>query len=632
MKGSIYQSLRSDSDNIRLLKVQPSQSRDAIVEIEIVYASLGDKPEYESLSYAWGDPTITKKVRVIGRTDNGSGPLVATDVPVTVNLESALKHLRYPDKVRTIWCDALCINQSDKAEKNHQIHHMAQIYRTASQVCIWLGPTADESDAAMELVRYYWRDPPPNEEELLNNTKWTKAWKALAYMITSREYFKRRWVIQELVVSRASTVYCGTQSGTWKGLYTASRALKRIYRQCRIRREESQLQLLKHSVKSYLPGAAPDFSFVVNDRNLKGDISSAFSRLENLNKISDITRGGNFIPLQKLLLAVSPSKVTNLRDTVYALLSIAEETQHESRKLSIDYFQDTQTTFEDTVEFLAKANKSLDIITSSTGIGIGTCQHVPSWVPTFESGCFRCEPINVLPLRINYNNSKPTYSASAATEPVVSFDRQLHRMTAKGILLDVVQESLKLVPCSDIISVPPEWKKRALAQSTLCVDGGNSNTATFEFNYKKRVEIFWRTLVSDRQWTSRKLSRPSPEWNDIGQKWCEDGMPRHPTFCFKPKVVEDNFHYSLFRSIRVRRLVVTNQRRLGLASIGAQKGDLVVILLGCSVPIILRRAKNPKYEGCYHYAGEAFIYGIMDGEVIKSQKAGDHELQDFTIV
>jgi hypothetical protein len=63
-------------------------------------------------------------------------PIKDQSVPVTKNLYSALRHLRLHDKVRVLWIDALCINQSDLAERSHQIPYMGSIFsviRTARQ-------------------------------------------------------------------------------------------------------------------------------------------------------------------------------------------------------------------------------------------------------------------------------------------------------------------------------------------------------------------------------------------------------------------------------------------------------------------------------------------------------------------
>jgi hypothetical protein len=58
------------------------------------------------------------------------------------------------------------------------------------------------------------------------------------------------------------------------------------------------------------------------------------------------------------------------------------------------------------------------------------------------------------------------------------------------------------------------------------------------------------------------------------------------------------------------RLSVTQKGYLGWTVERASAGDSIAILLGCSVPVVLR----PGPEGGWYVVGDAIIYGIMDGE------------------
>jgi hypothetical protein len=62
-----------------------------------------------------------------------------TTLRLTVNLHDALQALRYEDTIRTLWADAIAINQSDVKEKGHQVALMGPIYRDAQRVVVWLG-------------------------------------------------------------------------------------------------------------------------------------------------------------------------------------------------------------------------------------------------------------------------------------------------------------------------------------------------------------------------------------------------------------------------------------------------------------------------------------------------------------
>ena len=79
-----------------------------------------------------------------------------------------------------------------------------------------------------------------------------------------------------------------------------------------------------------------------------------------------------------------------------------------------------------------------------------------------------------------------------------------------------------------------------------------------------------------------------------------------------------------------RRLVVASDNRMGLVPSNAEIGDLVCVLLGCNVPVILRRMDDSKEE--YLFIGEAYFQGIMDGEALEQVDAGKLSLREFVLV
>jgi hypothetical protein len=51
------------------------------------------------------------------------------------------------------WIDAICINQSDVAERNQEVRRMDTIYNSASMAVGWLGPSDEDTSRAMTLAR-----------------------------------------------------------------------------------------------------------------------------------------------------------------------------------------------------------------------------------------------------------------------------------------------------------------------------------------------------------------------------------------------------------------------------------------------------------------------------------------------
>ncbi|KAF4624621.1 hypothetical protein G7Y89_g13548 [Cudoniella acicularis] len=112
---SIYWTLDPSRSEIRLLKLEPGV-RDADLHCSLVHKFLEGKPPYEALSYTWGD---AKK-----RRDNFVDGYIFS---ITTNLEIALRYLRRSDEARTLWVDALCINQEDLQERAQQVRKMRYI-------------------------------------------------------------------------------------------------------------------------------------------------------------------------------------------------------------------------------------------------------------------------------------------------------------------------------------------------------------------------------------------------------------------------------------------------------------------------------------------------------------------------
>jgi hypothetical protein len=155
---------------------------------------------------------------------------------VTPNLETALRYLRYEDRPRVLWVDAVCINQNDLAERKAQVLVMGDIYTMAQTTLSWLGEASDDSDDALELIRALgdWAqdhegeifdgkgDEPPDDGSIQTTTdaiEWLgfplrdQNWPAL-WQLLERPYWTRMWIIQELAVrgrmSKASgTFICG---------------------------------------------------------------------------------------------------------------------------------------------------------------------------------------------------------------------------------------------------------------------------------------------------------------------------------------------------------------------------------------------------------------------------------------
>ena len=97
---------------------------------------------YEALSYVWG-------------TETSPDPLFCSDgfLTITSNLAQALRYLRYVNRPRRLWIDAVCINQRDLNERARQVEYMRLVYKHAICVVIWLGLKDRTVETAFRFAR-----------------------------------------------------------------------------------------------------------------------------------------------------------------------------------------------------------------------------------------------------------------------------------------------------------------------------------------------------------------------------------------------------------------------------------------------------------------------------------------------
>ncbi|KAF2163873.1 hypothetical protein M409DRAFT_25649 [Zasmidium cellare ATCC 36951] len=204
--GYPYVPLDANNTQIRTLTIEPSETHDSKIHCSINTVSLSsDIAEYEALSYVWGASKGTVPVTIDGHQSQ-----------VTRNLRTALRYLRKPREPRTLWVDAVCINQNDVQERNVQVRRMGQIYSQASGVLIWLG----DGDADVERTMAKLQAPDALEDKRYDNFP-----QDIAHGIKKllhKPWWHRVWTIQELILSTADPlVGCGHTWLEWEKLYKA---------------------------------------------------------------------------------------------------------------------------------------------------------------------------------------------------------------------------------------------------------------------------------------------------------------------------------------------------------------------------------------------------------------------------
>lgn len=207
-KESIYSALDLSKSQIRLFHLQPRcPEDDSKIKCSLHLANLDDEScLYKALSYEWGDST---NVTFEGWIDNHR-------VPVRKNLWLALWQLRDENGVEIFWVDAICINQDNVYERNHQVKQMKRIYETAQLVVVWIGMPGN-SISEVATVTKALSSVSPLSIQLFGDPQTQPTYAGLSYLC-SRSYWSRLWILQENILAKEAIVKCGEFEIMWKDL------------------------------------------------------------------------------------------------------------------------------------------------------------------------------------------------------------------------------------------------------------------------------------------------------------------------------------------------------------------------------------------------------------------------------
>jgi hypothetical protein len=124
----------------RIMLLQPGVSTAPII-VKTRVENIEACEPYEALSYVWG------KANTVDRLIRDGAPM-----QIHQNLDVALRSIRFPDKARRLWVDAICIDQQNLDERANQVMIMRRIYERAARVVVWLGPHSPGVEEAFSLA------------------------------------------------------------------------------------------------------------------------------------------------------------------------------------------------------------------------------------------------------------------------------------------------------------------------------------------------------------------------------------------------------------------------------------------------------------------------------------------------
>lgn len=609
--------------------------------------------DYVAMSHTWGDLRSTSQEEV---SVNERGCSLSKNLAEGLVAISRLPGIKGGNL--KIWNDVICLDQRNQAEMERELQKMSQIYAKACAVVAWVGPAADDSHHVMKLLQDFSIDHGPvmsSPEETLLSIK-IETWKALAHFLL-RPYWKRQWIVSELVLASDRTLLvCGNESAPLTSLWMLVRLIIANVPLCHKLFDRA----LETGGAYYDPFRHRVFSIIARLLYLY-DIGQGLHRdaldleIYDILPLIDVCRG---------------SEQTYWRDKVYGILSILPTDIASGIRPDLDkpYFD----VFSDLVLATIRGTKRLDVLQNC--ILDRSAPAFPTWTPDLSKKSMS-----------HAFGSREIMKAGGRLiqEPTLRADGRL--LVCKGVVIDTIANL-----------TPSQWPLEPVS-SEEAVEMVSSRPELSEHDPQHVRQALWHTLVGgstgfphshrppetysqllDLPWPSSQDSL-EPEVNAdafIQHGWCSQDERQdmitflmfrqragrdfdlfgHPLGSFFPKSEDLTFltppagstqvsewsRRKMLRqacnTIKKRRVFVTQGGWVGVAGRQARQGDEVVVLRGCSTPLLLKRAPighvpQPgeerasvgRPEAAYMVVGACYLHGFIDGEAFSIEQYRERE-------
>jgi hypothetical protein len=218
---------------IRLLSLY--EDTDSKIACNLTVFDLLSCPPYIALSYVWGSADAQAEITLNGhvflirhnlhsalKSISSYMRTIAEEQDITNN---SLKDMRSefdadelkrfeqsPRRWKYFWIDAICINQEEVAERNHQVRMMSDIYKSAVFVLVWLGQSCE---TALQLLAT--AEPAKLRSVYRPHTASFQASKfsELLIPLLKSDYWTRMWIVQEFMLARDLVFASGSSFLHW---------------------------------------------------------------------------------------------------------------------------------------------------------------------------------------------------------------------------------------------------------------------------------------------------------------------------------------------------------------------------------------------------------------------------------
>ena len=617
--------------------------------------------DFMALSYTWGDPADCREILVNGHT-----------LKVTQNVEAGLRVLRsksYVQKGWKLWIDAISINQGDLQERASQVKKMGEIYSKAWTPLIWLGEQREGTNDALNLVASLASDYSSSDgvfqltHALRKNPDFFSkgSWRAL-YEIIIRPYWRRMWILQEVSRGRATTpVLCGHRTLSWHqftcafGILMQSDELINTYMANELRAASIPFDLevwAKVDTVRTIP-ALKNVEMTSRHKNMyplllrvdditnapiTAELDAAFivyspevwaylGAVSEIQMVQDNQLAGHRTNLYSILSLSRTAFSIDPRDKIYGLLGLMENSL--ASLIEPDYTASVLNVYRSFTFATIEATGSLDIIRHTTGPT--TDSTMPTWIPNWTVA----SQTSALTL------GETSFNVSGSSSTSIQVLPDLGLLSCKGFVIDRFD------------GMGAMWTHNWSSNSIIPSQGSANPYGGFEAARK----AIWTSLVACHSLPNVKLNADygsllatpalaeaklpaHSALKDVVESniftWCVQSLKGSADFRVAGRPLRDYFwdknylegidavhlRHGLMQKDRVgvrRRLATTERGYVGMVLEATKRDDVIAVLLGCSMPMVLRRSEkageNPG-DVRWEVVGECYLHGIMDGEAM----------------
>jgi Heterokaryon incompatibility protein (HET) len=672
--------------SFRLLEIT---NRGPPITFSLLNFEIGSHPDYTALSYTWGDPVYEDVLDAGNRSIYHPFPNQKRHgkLKVTSNLHDALLQLQRSGLTGYLWIDAICIDQSNAEERNHQVNMMCEIYEKASHVLVWLGKEDESASVVISLLHRLARCvqdvspnlldnlhfahpldfPPatnnPSALELRDIPDFTDEEDSAISVFLNRRWFRRIWIIQEVVLAAQTEVLWGTFTTSWK---TFSDCINHWQYSIRSRLQGSIHPLTTGDTDpmahSYIIRALSDFA--------SGEIRSDLLKLPLETWLLDVGERSSTGAIFMMILRAGRSfRSKEPEDKVFGLLGLIQKAARVRNlaecSIKADYGKPVAQVYAEATFYMIREICDLlplSMVSDRSRIQI---QDLPSWAIDFSvNSLLSLGELSATIDQLNFNAGRgwpilPDYATVRG-----------NTMCVRAHVLDEVVDTGEATSEVAGSSLEPY-----LAFTLRC--------PKTDLNGQNRVEVLWRTLIWDfglsgnqhpasddcsksfRFWLLLHICKSIQEKVRTGTsrsecllsmnklvelalsdstglipRLCEirttcddngvleDGLdtdrlpPPNVLFCRSDSVLpitsSSEFASATSDSFMSNtRIYRTRKGYVGLGPFSTRKGDVVVIAAGGKIPFLLRPVESQE-ELRHQLMGETYVHGIMHGEAVRS--------------